>query len=450
MFRVPRQFKPLMDDLTTAFPRFDTARRVMIFFAAAVLVHGARTVSAVLRLLSLVEPLNPSTFHRVFSHRRWSSWQLAKVIASFVIDRFAPDGVIRIVGDETVDGHRGKKVYGKARHRDAVRSAHSHTVFRYGHKWIVLAILIDVPYTSRPFALPLLVALYRDPKTNKSEGRVHKTPAELMSGLLAVLMHWFPKRKFVFSGDNAYGTHPMSRFAYRHRRQLTLVSKIVPDANLFKQPPKISRRQVGRPRVKGDSLPSPCEVVAKRKRRKKLQVKWYGGGNRVIEVITETGNWFKSGKGLVPIRWVYVKDLTGTHRDEYFFSTDTTMSASDIVEHYCRRWNIETTFQEMREHLGLEKTRGWHRQTVLRMAPCLFTMYTLVAVFYDTLPESSIHFRTRKWFGKTTTTFSDMMASVRHYLWFEWIFEHTPSHGVVRRLPPTTRKLLDFGLTQAA
>ncbi|XZE52042.1 hypothetical protein SH139x_003720 [Planctomycetaceae bacterium SH139] len=52
-------------------------------------------------------------------------------------------------------------------------------------------------------------------------------------------------------------------------------------------------------------MPSPKEVVAKRNgKRKKLHVPWYGGGWRNVEVITGTGHWFKSGKGLVPILWV--------------------------------------------------------------------------------------------------------------------------------------------------
>ena len=257
MIRVPRDCKPLLDQLAGAFSRPQTARRVILFFAATILTRGDRTVSAVLRLLSFIEPLNPSTYHRLFSYRRWRTRKLAFIIARFVLERFCPEGIVRVVGDETVDGHRGKKVYGKARHRDAVRSSHSHTVYRYGHKWIVLAVLVDLPYTSRPFALPILVALYRDKKTNQAEKRPHKTPGELMCGLLALLMHWFPERKFVFAGDGAYGTHPMSRFAHRHRRRLSLVSKFVADANLFQPPPKCRGNQVGRPRVKGKSIPAP-------------------------------------------------------------------------------------------------------------------------------------------------------------------------------------------------
>mgnify|MGYP001813415153 FL=1 len=179
-------------------------------------------------------------------------------------------------------------------------------------------------------------------------------------------------------------------------------------------------------------------------------MRWYGGGWRNVEVVTNTGHWFKSGKGLVPIRWVFVCDLDGTHCDEYFFSTDPSMSAKEIIEHDGGRWNIETTFQEMREHLGLETTRGWHRQTVLRMAPCLFILYTVVTLFYDTMPESSSHLRERFWFGKATITFSDMIASVRHHLWLEWVFEHAPGGEGVRKLSAPDRKQLDFGLTQAA
>ena len=57
-----------------------------------------------------------------------------------------------------------------------------------------------------------------------------------------------------------------------------------------------------------------------------LDVAWYGGGRRRVEVVTGTGHWYKSGRPLVAVRWVFVRDLTGTHRDEYFFTTDSTWS----------------------------------------------------------------------------------------------------------------------------
>jgi hypothetical protein len=450
MIRVPKGLEPLVNELVDDFSKPQTAERVVWLMISAILVVGNRTVSALVRLISLVDRVNPSTYHRVFSHRRWNATGLARIIIRFILNRYSPKGSIRICGDETVDGHRGKNVYGKARHRDAVRSSHSHAVFRYGHKWIVLAILINFPFCNRPLALPILVALYRDKKTNAQEGRRHKTPVEIMCGLLGLLMRWFPDRKWEYVGDGGYGTHEFARFAHRHRDRLTLVSKFLKDANLYHQPPKRKLGTNGRPRKKGKPMAKPEAVVA-RSRKKRLTVKWYGGGTRQVEVVTGTGNWFKSGFGLVPILWVYVHDLTGTHRDEYFFTTDLSMTAKQVIGLYGARWNIETTFQELRCHLGLETTRGWSQTTVLRMAPCLMILYTMVVLFYDQLQQTRKTNRLRvAWEGKTHITFSDMIANVRSYLWIEWVFAQAPGGQAVRKLSHPVQRLLEYGLTQAA
>jgi hypothetical protein len=43
-----------------------------------------------------------------------------------------------------------------------------------------------------------------------------------------------------------------------------------------------------------------------------------------------------------------------------------------IVACYTPRWSIETTFQECREYLKLESTKGYGQHTVLRFTPCVF------------------------------------------------------------------------------
>ena len=122
--------RPLFNELFNDFIRLATTTRVIWLMLASILFVGNRTVANLLRLLSFFGRFNPSTFHRVLSHRRWSSVSLSKIIIRFILQRYAPTGIVRLCGDETIDGHRGKKVYDKARHRDAVRSSHSHTVFR--------------------------------------------------------------------------------------------------------------------------------------------------------------------------------------------------------------------------------------------------------------------------------------------------------------------------------
>ena len=157
----------------------------------------------------------------------------------------------------------------------------------------------------------------------EARSRRHKTPSELMRQLLLVLTHWFPDRQFVFAGDGGYGTHALARFAARRRRNLTLVSLFYPTAALFDPPPVVvGKRPSHRPRKKGDKRPAPAAVVAATEQRQPLEVSWYGGGSRRVEVVSRTGHWYKSGEGLVEVLWVFVRDLSGTHRDEYFFSTD--------------------------------------------------------------------------------------------------------------------------------
>ena len=90
MIRLPRDFKPLLDDLSAVISRPQTSRRLVLFLATAVFVVADRTVSVVMRVLGLIEPVNPSTYHRLFSHRRRPAARLAKVVVCFVINRFTP------------------------------------------------------------------------------------------------------------------------------------------------------------------------------------------------------------------------------------------------------------------------------------------------------------------------------------------------------------------------
>ena len=353
---------------------------------------------------------------------------------------------ILTTGRRTVANLKGKRVYGKARHRDPVRSTKSYTAWRYGHRWVVLAVLVHLPFAKRPWALPVLADLYRSRDDDRRRGRPHRTPAQLLCRLVAVLLRWFPDRRFVLVGDAGYGTHEVARFCRDRRDRLTLVSKLHPKANLSEPPPPY--RGKGRPRVKGAALPKPEQVVADARFRRAV-VRWYGGGTRLVAVVSRTGCWYKSGAGLVPLRWVFVRDRPGTHRDEYFYSTDPAMSPESVVGHYCWRWNVETTFQEARAHLGLETTRGWCRETVLRAAPCLLGLYSVVALLFAALPEAQ-RSGSVCWPGKSTVTFSDALTAVRRWLWSEWVLPQAGGETAVAKLPPHVKELLFAALAPAA
>lgn len=45
-----------------------------------------------------------------------------------------------------------------------LRSTHSYTARRYGHKWVVRAVLVKFSFATMPWALPALIDLYRSAK----------------------------------------------------------------------------------------------------------------------------------------------------------------------------------------------------------------------------------------------------------------------------------------------
>lgn len=146
-----------------------------------------------------------------------------------------PKGPVVIAVDDTVEQHKGPKVYGKGKHHDGVRSTHSMTVWRWGLRWVVLSVLVPIGGSRRPWALPVLVGLYRPREINEAEGRRHKTPIQLCWGLMTALMRWFPQRKFVLVGDGGYASHQLAsrcqRWADRCALRRAASSQLRPSAS---------------------------------------------------------------------------------------------------------------------------------------------------------------------------------------------------------------------------
>jgi hypothetical protein len=449
MLVLPAAAEPLIVSLSIAFTE-PTFKRVVPLIVAAILTRGRHTVTGMLRTVGLLASGHWSDYHRVFSRASWSLWPLGHVLARAILACTDPEAPVLLAVDDTTAGHRGAKVYGKGCHHDAVRSSHSHVVWRWGHKWVVLAVSVKFPFTTRRWALPVLVALYRPPKLDEAEGRRHKTPLHLARQLTATMIHWFPDRRFILVGDGGYASHELASFCRRHRRQMTLISRFHADATLYDPPPARRAGQKGRPRVKGPKRLSPAQVVA-RSPRHRATVRWYGGLDRRIEFVSGTACWYRVGAGLVPLRWVFVHDRQGTHRDEYFYATDPTLTAVEIISAYTARWAIETTFQELRAQVGLETTRQRTQRSVLRAGPCLFGLVSLVSLIY------ARHLRTHParpacsaWYVKAEPTFADAMATVRRLFWQQTVFQHGRSNRAFEKVPRGLRELLLDALSRAA
>jgi len=443
MINLPSVAEPLLMSFSIAFTE-PTFQRSLVLLVGAILAKGRRTITNLLWNVGDLAEGDPSDYHRVLSRAPWSLWKLGRVLATAVIELAAHEDWIRVVVDCTVAEHKGKKVYGKGCHHDSVRSTDNHTVFRWGHRWIVLAVVVRFPFCSRPWALPVLTALYRPEEVNKKERRRHKTPIQLAQALMTILLQWFPHKKFVLLGDGGYASHDLARFCHRHRQRLVLVSKFAPDGALYAPPPPAKKnKNGGRPRVKGAKLKTPETVVAE-SRLRKTTVSWYGASERQVKVCDGHGQWYQSGAGLVPVHWVFVRDAEGTHRDEYFYTTHDGFTPEQVVTLYTLRWNLEVAFQELRAHLGFEKTRQRSKNSVLRMAPCLLGLFSVISLIYH--EHRKRHKATlcdRPCYTKSEPTFSDAIAAVRRLFWEETVLAQPYFSKVCKNLPP---KLYEFVL----
>src|SRR5262245_48535550 len=95
--QLPRSARTLLDTLGRAFAS-TTALRFTLLLAAALLTVGRHTVANLLRTLGPLVPGDGSSYRRLFSRRRWSSWRLARLLVDWVVAHLLPAGPIILAG----------------------------------------------------------------------------------------------------------------------------------------------------------------------------------------------------------------------------------------------------------------------------------------------------------------------------------------------------------------
>jgi hypothetical protein len=129
--------------------------------------------------------------------------------------------------------------------------------------------------------------------------------------------------------------------------------------------------------------------------------------------------WYSTGLPAVPLRWVLIRDPKGEFRTQALLCTDLGADPERIISWFVRRWQMETTFQEVRQRLGFETQRQWSEKAIQRTAPALLGLFTLVTLFAHRrmAQEGSRTIRRAAWYNKTRPTFTDALALVRKELW---------------------------------
>jgi hypothetical protein len=254
---------------------------------------------------------------------------------------------------------------------------------------------------------------------------------------------WLPDRDLVIVGDGAYAANELAAYLQHFKRPVTLVSRFYLDAALYAEPYAIP---TGRPRVKGDKLPSPQQHVDDPTSVwTSMTLPWYDGILRSVEWLSGTALWYRTGIAPVAVRWVVVRDPSGEFDLQSFFCTWPSTTPLHILAWFILRWCVEMTFQEARAHLGVETQRQWSTLAIQRTTPLLLGLFSFITLLTNQLLTGhGCPVRTVAWYAKPSPTFSDAIALVRRSLWLSATFCTPTPDPLVQKVPPSlVERLLD-------
>ena len=402
----------LLDPLAPAF-RKEVFPMFCKMVAAWIVCLGRRTISRVWETTGQTRKRNHSAAFRLFYQAVWNWDEVMRLLLAAILQTFVPGMRVWVVVDDTLCHKRGAKVAFGGIFLDAVLSTRKHKTFRFGNNWVLLGLVVSVPFhRNRPFCLPLLWRVYekRGTKTKKE----HRTKNHLAAEMVRVLAKWLPGREILVVADSAY----IGKLLLHDRPEnVDFIGPICWRAVLT----TTKRTRDGQEASSGNRLPTPKELLDdNRWPWQTQQFQFANGERRRLQIKSLRVCWpTVAGKGLVAV--VLVRDPKGEWRDEALVSTNPDLCDRDIVLGYCRRWSVEVAFSDAKGFLGFHDPCVWKKESVERAAPMSWFTGTLVLLWYAREgPNHKMAKRHRPWYTKTMTTFSDVLATCRLTLWESW------------------------------
>jgi hypothetical protein len=282
-------------------------------------------------------------------------------------------------------------------------------VFCFGHCWVVLAVMVRVPFSTRTWALPLLFRLYR---SKADAGADYQKKTELARQMLEIVLGWTETERcqIHLAIDQGYANATVLREV---SDRVVVVGAMRPNAALTELPePKHGPR-----RKKGDRRPSPAQVA------QDTTLPWQHvsahlyGQTEMVAFKTFVAQWYRvTGSRLV--RVVVVQCSNGAVPYRVFFGTDPTWTVSTLLETYAARWSIEVFFRDAKQLFGLADSPAWSELAVRRVAPLVgLLLSALVVWFVDVFDSPVAALPVRPWYTqKKDLCFADVLRTARRTL----------------------------------
>jgi len=381
------------------------------------------------------------TYYNFFERSAWTARGLAQRIGVLILTRLKFFGAITLLVDDTLAHKRGKSVWGLGWFRDAVASTKKRVATASGHNWVVLAVAVGLPGTGIPIlALPLLARLHLP-------GQGQPSCAELAREMLGEVLAWWPQRRFTLVGDGAYATRVL--LADLDER-VTFVGRLRGDAAVYDpRVPQAKKGKRGPKAKKGPKLPAPKAAALKADRKRTTTGDWVWqdvavsvyGGARSLKALAYEVVW-PTVLGYRAIQVVVVRDPSGRMRDCYLFTTDLKARLSWVITQFAWRWAIEVLFRASKQVMDIEAAQHWSQGSVEKLAPWVWSMQSVVMVWYITAGYESAEARElRGLMGEWDSEWSlrHMMQVLRRAILNATIDPNSANEGELREMAQTLK-----------
>ena len=363
---------------------------------------GKKTVCGMLVGAGLSQVWAHDRAHRFFARAVWSIDAVGLTVLDLIVAHLLDPGAPVVAAvDDTAHRRQGRKIDGVAWVHDG--SAAGRQKFTYGHRWVVVGVLISLPFLSRPVCLPVLCRRW--------QGKGTPTPMALACAMVTMIAGRLPGRRVHVVADAAYHGKQVRDLP----GQVTWTTRLPRNAVLYGRAPQPTGKR-GRPRVKGATLGTASQIAA--------GVTWqpvtitrYGRTVTTHAAVIDC-LWYGSF-GPVPVRMICVRDRADRPLTLLaLITTDLSTTPADLISRYAARWAIEVTFFDCRQTLGVGQARNRTATAVTRTWPFGMYVYSLVIIWYAMhghQPEIVIQRRLdAPWYlSKTDPAFADMLTALR-------------------------------------
>jgi hypothetical protein len=401
---VPASLMTLLQTFAPLFtaPSFRTFTALACGFLAQ---SGQRTVCGMLTGAGLSRIWPHDRAHYFFSRARWSSDDLGICAAKLVISLLVPGGEpVDVLIDDTLFRRRGKRVWAASWFHDGSAQGPART--GSGNNWVVLAVCVRLPFMSRPVAVPAMAKLVIKGTMSASRLRLARRMVTRLAGEL-------PGRRVHVTADSAYAGEELKQLP----DGVTWTTRLRSNAALHDLPPERTGNR-GRPRKKGDRLPS-LKTIAARAQFSQVTVARYGKTEKVA-VHAFTCLWY-SVTGTAPVTVVLVRDKSRTGFDIALVTTEKDPDIARVIGRYAARWAIEVAIEDSKQLFGTGQARNRTAAAVERTVPFMLASQAIAVCWYATAGHHPADAEARRlnspWYtSKTEPATADMTAKLRRVI----------------------------------